>query len=52
MAQSAVMIDLGESQVFIRQVLQPLQCRIDVHRTRAHLFEQRAQMILIHTLLV
>ena len=47
--QRAMMIDLGEAQVFERQVAQAFDGRVDVHRSGADLFEQAAQMILIHT---
>jgi hypothetical protein len=43
-----MMIDLGEAQVFEREVAHALNRRIDVYHSGADLFEQAAQMILIH----
>ena len=47
--QRAMMIDLGEAQVFERQVAHAFDGRVDIHGSGADLFEQAAQMILIHT---
>ncbi len=47
--QRAVVIDLGEAQVLEGHVAQTLDGRIDVDGSGADLFEQAAQMILIHT---
>ena len=44
-----MMIDLGEAQIFKREVAQALDGRVDIHCSGADLFEQTAQMILIHT---
>jgi hypothetical protein len=38
-AQRAVMIDFGESQVLKRHVPQAVERRIDFHSSRAHLFQ-------------
>ncbi len=43
-----MMIDLGEAQVFERQVSHAFHGRVDVHGSGADLFEQAAEMILIH----
>jgi hypothetical protein len=43
-----MMIDLGEAQVFEGQVAQALDSRLDADCSGANLFEQAAQMILIH----
>ena len=43
-----MMIHFGEPQVFERQMAQPLHGRVHVHRSRAHLRQQRSQLILIH----
>ena len=49
-AQAAVVIDFGEAEVFKRQVTHALHRGVDFERAVADLIEQRAQVILIHTL--
>ena len=48
MPQRAVMVDIGESQVFERQVPHPMQRRIYIRRTTAHLFEQSPELVFQH----
>jgi hypothetical protein len=48
MAECAVVVDLGEAQIFEWHVTHAGNCRIDIHCAVAHLFEQRPQLILIH----
>ena len=48
MTQRAMVIDLREAQIFKRQVAQAVERGVDVHGSGAHLFEQRAQVVLIH----
>ena len=47
-AQRAMMIDLGEAQVFERHVAHADHGRVDIHCAVAHLLEQRPELILIH----
>jgi hypothetical protein len=45
-----MMIHLGESQILKRQVTHPVHRGVDVDCSGAHLFQQLAEMILIHAL--
>ena len=47
-AQRAMMIHLGEPEVFERHVAEPLERAIGVHFTGAHLIEQHPELILVH----
>ena len=44
-AQGAVVVDLGEAQVFERQVPHAVKRRIDIRRPAAHVFEQGPQSV-------
>ena len=47
-AQGAVVVHLGKSQVFKRHVPHAPDSGIDIYRAGAHLLEQCAQLVLIH----
>ena len=47
-AERAMMVDFGEAQIFKGQVAKALDGAIDIHFPRAHLFEQRPELVLIH----
>ena len=47
--QRAMMIQLGAAQILEWQVTHPIDRGIDLDGARAHLFEQAAQLILIHS---
>jgi hypothetical protein len=47
-AQGAVMIDLGETEVLKRQVTEPFQRLIDFERASADIFQHPAKLSLIH----
>ena len=47
-AQGAMMIDFGETQVFEGHVAHAGKRRVDIHCAVAHLLEQRPELILIH----
>jgi hypothetical protein len=49
-AKRAVMVDIGEPQIFERQMAHPMQRRIDIGCTGTHVFEQRPQLIFRHPL--
>ena len=48
MAKGAMVVHFGETQVFKRHVPQASHGRIDIYRAGAHLFEEGAQLVLIH----
>ena len=47
-AQGAMVVHLGEAQVFKRHVPHAPHGCVDIYRAGAHLFEQRAQLVLVH----
>ena len=49
-AKSAVMIDLRESEILEGKMPHALHSGVDAGRSSADIFEQRAQLILVHTL--
>jgi len=48
MAQRAMMIDFGKSEVFEGHMAHAYHRRVDVHGAIAHLLEQRTELLLIH----
>ena len=50
-AQRAMMVHLGESQVFERHVPHARESRLDIDRAFPHLLEQLPQLIFLHTIL-
>ena len=48
-AHRAMVIDVGETQVFERHVAQAAHRAIHIHRARAHLLEQLPELLLVHT---
>ena len=46
--QRPMMIELRVAEVFERQMPDPIQRSVDIHRSTTYFFEQTAQLILIH----
>src|ERR1035437_3216822 len=48
-ARRAMVVHLGEAQVFERHGAQTVQRAVHIHRALAHLLEQSPELLLVHT---